>query len=99
MCGIAGEIAFNGRRAAREPVLAMMGAMVSRGPDGKGTWEAGWVAMGHQRLSIIDLSAAGAQPMADEGGIAITFNGCIYNYRELRRELEPEFIFRSTSDT
>ena len=99
MCGIAGEIAFNGQRASKEPVLAMMGAMASRGPDGKGTWEAGWVALGHQRLSIIDLSAAGAQPMVDEGSIAITFNGCIYNYQELRRELEPEFTFRSTSDT
>lgn len=73
--------------------------MTSRGPDGRGTWEAGWVALGHQRLSIIDLSTAGAQPMVDDGGLAITFNGCIYNYKELRRELEPEFTFRSTSDT
>jgi asparagine synthase (glutamine-hydrolysing) len=99
MCGIAGEIAFNGRTASREAVLEMMGAMVSRGPDGRGTWHAGWVALGHQRLSIIDLSAAGAQPMLEEGGLAITFNGCIYNYKELRRELEPEFAFDSTSDT
>lgn len=99
MCGIAGEIAFNGRRASQEAVLDIMGAMTSRGPDGRGTWEAGWVALGHQRLSIIDLSTAGAQPMVDDGGLAITFNGCIYNYKELRRELEPEFTFRSTSDT
>lgn len=99
MCGIAGEVAFNGRQASREPVLKMMGAMTSRGPDGRGTAEAGWVALGHQRLSIIDLSAAGTQPMVDDGGLAITFNGCIYNYMELRRELEPEFTFRSTSDT
>ena len=61
MCGIAGEIAFSGRRASRDSVLDMMGAMTSRGPDGRGTWDAGWVAMGHQRLSIIDLSPAGAQ--------------------------------------
>jgi asparagine synthase (glutamine-hydrolysing) len=99
MCGIAGEIAFNGRQASPEAVLKIMGAMTSRGPDGRGTWEAGWVALGHQRLSIIDLSEAGAQPMVDDGGLAITFNGCIYNYKELRRELEPEFTFRSTSDT
>jgi asparagine synthase (glutamine-hydrolysing) len=99
MCGIAGEIAFNGRQASPEAVLKMMGAMTSRGPDGRGTWEAGWVALGHQRLSIIDLSEAGAQPMVDDGGLAVTFNGCIYNYQELRRELEPEFTFRSTSDT
>ena len=99
MCGIAGEIAFSGRRASRDTVLDMMGAMTSRGPDGRGTWDAGWVAMGHQRLSIIDLSPAGAQPMVDDGKVAITFNGCIYNYKELRQELEPEFTFRSTSDT
>ena len=99
MCGIAGEIAFNGRKASQEAVLKMMGAMTSRGPDGRGTWDAGWIALGHQRLSIIDLSQAGAQPMVDDGGVAVTFNGCIYNYKELRRELEPEFTFRSTSDT
>jgi asparagine synthase (glutamine-hydrolysing) len=99
MCGIAGEIAFNGRQASPEAVLKIMGAMTSRGPDGRGTWEAGWVALGHQRLSIIDLSEQGAQPMVDDGGLVITFNGCIYNYKELRRELEPEFTFRSTSDT
>jgi len=99
MCGIAGEIAFNGRTASQEAVLDMMGAMTSRGPDGRGAWHAGWVALGHQRLSIIDLSPGGAQPMLDDGGLAITFNGCIYNYKELRRELEPEFTFHSTSDT
>ena len=99
MCGIAGEIAFNGRQASTEAVLDIMGAMTSRGPDGRGTWEAGWVALGHQRLSIIDLSEAGAQPMVDDGGLTITYNGCIYNYKELRRELESEFTFRSTSDT
>lgn len=99
MCGIAGEIAFNGRRASTEPVLDMMDAMTCRGPDGRGTWDGGWVALGHQRLSIIDLSRTGAQPMVDERAVAVIFNGCIYNYKELRRELEPEFTFRSTSDT
>ncbi|HSU72203.1 MAG TPA: N-acetylglutaminylglutamine amidotransferase [Micrococcaceae bacterium] len=98
MCGIAGEIAFNGRRASREPVLAMMSAMAARGPDGRGTWDAGWVVLGHQRLSIIDLSEAGAQPMLDDD-VAITFNGCIYNYKELRRQLEPDFTFRTSNDT
>jgi asparagine synthase (glutamine-hydrolysing) len=99
MCGIAGEIAFHGRPASQDALLAMMGAMTSRGPDGRGTWDGGWVALGHQRLRIIDLSETGAQPMLEEGGLVITFNGCIYNYKELRRELEPEFRFRSTSDT
>lgn len=99
MCGIGGEIAFNGRRASQGAVLKIMAAMTSRGPDGRGTWDAGWVVLGHQRLSIIDLSEAGAQPMEDDGGLAVTFNGCIYNYRELRKELESEFTFRSGSDT
>jgi len=99
MCGIAGEIAFNGRAASGDAVLKIMEAMASRGPDGRGSWNGGWVALGHRRLSIIDLSDAGAQPMEDEGGLTIAFNGCIYNYKELRRELEPEFRFRSTSDT
>jgi asparagine synthase (glutamine-hydrolysing) len=99
MCGIAGEIAFNGRAASGEAVLKIMGAMASRGPDGRGHWNGGWVALGHRRLSIIDLSEAGAQPMEDDGGLTVVFNGCIYNYPELRRELEPEFSFRSTSDT
>ncbi|OUM42688.1 N-acetylglutaminylglutamine amidotransferase [Arthrobacter sedimenti] len=98
MCGIAGEIAFRGT-ASREPVLKMMEAMASRGPDGQGIWTEGWVALGHRRLSIIDLSPGGAQPMLDDDDVVIVFNGCIYNYRELRAELEPEFIFRSTSDT
>lgn len=99
MCGIAGEMAFHGRKASREPVLGMMAAMTSRGPDGRGIRDAGWVALGHQRLSIIDLSRAGAQPMMDEGGLIITFNGCIYNYEQLRAELQGEFTFNSGSDT
>ena len=99
MCGIAGEIAFNGRAASGEAVLKIMEAMASRGPDGRGSWNGGWVALGHRRLSIIDLSDTGSQPMEDDGGLTIAFNGCIYNYQELRRELEQEFRFRSTSDT
>lgn len=99
MCGIAGEIAFHGRRASREAVLAMMGKMTSRGPDGRGTWDAGWAAFGHQRLSIIDLTSAGSQPMVDDTGLAVTFNGCIYNYQQLQKELEPEYSFTSNSDT
>ncbi|UUL77484.1 hypothetical protein NG819_08505 [Pseudarthrobacter sp. Fe7] len=82
MCGIAGEIAFNGRAASGEAVLKIMEAMASRGPDGRGSWNGGWVALGHRRLSVIDLSDAAAQPMEDDGGLAIAFNGCIYNYQE-----------------
>ncbi|MHA7217542.1 N-acetylglutaminylglutamine amidotransferase [Arthrobacter sp. MDT1-48-3] len=100
MCGIAGEIAFRGARAEQEPVARMTAAMASRGPDGHGSWTNGRVALGHRRLTVIDLSEAGAQPMHDPGsGLTIVFNGCIYNYPELRAELGGDTVFSSTSDT
>lgn len=100
MCGIAGELAFGGVRAGVEPVRKMTAAMESRGPDGQGIWREGWVALGHRRLSVIDLSDGGAQPMVDEDlGLALVFNGCIYNHHVLRRELAPYYRFSSTSDT
>src|ERR1700754_3574884 len=79
----------------------MTEAMAPRGPDGAGVWSQGRVALGHRRLKIIDLSEAGAQPMVeDEIGLAIAWNGCIYNYKNLRRELsEHGYRFFSTSDT
>ncbi|MHA7178880.1 hypothetical protein ACX80J_02065 [Arthrobacter sp. MDB2-24] len=78
----------------------MTAAMESRGPDGHGTWTNGWVALGHRRLTIIDLSDAGAQPMYDDAsGLSLVFNGCIYNYPELRAELGGDRVFSSTSDT
>jgi asparagine synthase (glutamine-hydrolysing) len=100
MCGIAGEIAFRGHAADQGPVARMVKVMEARGPDGEGTWTNGWVALGHRRLTVIDLSDAGAQPMHDPHlGLTIVFNGCIYNYSELRAELAGEFTFTSTSDT
>ena len=87
MCGIAGEIA-RGRPAELAAVAAMTDSMVPRGPDSIGTWSRENVAFGHRRLSIIDLSSHGHQPMHDpELGLTVAFNGCIYNYPELRREL------------
>jgi asparagine synthase (glutamine-hydrolysing) len=79
----------------------MADAMAPRGPDGAGVWSQGRVALGHRRLKIIDLSEAGAQPMVDsELGLAVCWNGCIYNYKQLRRELsEAGYRFFSTSDT
>jgi asparagine synthase (glutamine-hydrolysing) len=79
----------------------MAETMGSRGPDGSGRWTLDGVAFGHRRLKIIDLSEAGDQPMTDaELGVTIAFNGCIYNHRELRRELERDgYRFFSTSDT
>lgn len=74
--------------------------LAHRGPDGRGCWlhPAGFLGLGHRRLSIIDL-AAGHQPMSDGHGLTITFNGEIYNYRELQRELNSEYEFRTQSDT
>jgi asparagine synthase (glutamine-hydrolysing) len=79
----------------------MAETMRDRGPDGGGEWSAGRVALAHRRLKIIDLSAAGDQPMVDdELGLTIVFNGCIYNHRELHAELQREgYGFFSTSDT
>jgi asparagine synthase (glutamine-hydrolysing) len=101
MCGIAAELRFDGRPADREAVARITAALERRGPDGSGLWSEGSVCFGHRRLSIIDLSEASAQPMVDEElGLAIVFNGCIYNYRELRAELEGHgYRFFSQGDT
>lgn len=89
MCGICGEIRFDGTSADVAAVTRMTDAMASRGPDSDGVVAYGPVALGHRRLSIIDLSARGAQPMVDsELGLTLVFNGCIYNYQDLRTELE-----------
>jgi asparagine synthase (glutamine-hydrolysing) len=101
MCGIAGEVRFDGARADAASVARMCDTMVPRGPDGNGLFASGRVAFGHRRLKIIDLSERGAQPMADpELGLTVVFNGCIYNYRELRAELaKAGYRFFSESDT
>jgi asparagine synthase (glutamine-hydrolysing) len=79
----------------------MAEAMTPRGPDGAGVWSQGRVALGHRRLKIIDLTEAGAQPMVDSDlGLSIAWNGCIYNYKELRQDLIGHgYRFFSTSDT
>lgn len=101
MCGLAGEIRFDGRTADVGAVERMNDCQEARGPDGSGVWARGPVALGHRRLSIIDLSVAGSQPMVDSQlGLSVVFNGCIYNYQQLRTELESAgFAFFSTSDT
>jgi asparagine synthase (glutamine-hydrolysing) len=104
MCGIAGFVAGPGFAAGdgerRRLLAAMTGTMAHRGPDGEGLWLENEVALGHRRLSIIDL-AAGAQPMRDaDGRAAVTFNGEIYNFLEIRRELEAKgYKFLTNSDT
>jgi asparagine synthase (glutamine-hydrolysing) len=101
MCGIGGELRFDGRAADVEAVGRMLPCMQMRGPDGEGLWHHGPVALGHRRLKIIDLSESGAQPMTDEElGLTLVFNGCIYNYQQLRDELRTYgYRFFSTSDT
>jgi asparagine synthase (glutamine-hydrolysing) len=90
MCGICGELTFDGS-AAGNSVAAMVEQLQPRGPDAGGAFFQDRVALGHRRLSIIDLAAASQQPMLDpELGLAVVFNGCIYNYRELRRELSAK---------
>jgi len=101
MCGIAGMFAFDGGRVERD-VLARMGhALEHRGPDADGIFVRAGIGLVHRRLSILDLSPAGRQPMAnDDETLWIVFNGEIFNYRELRAELEREGCrFRSGTDT
>ena len=101
MCGLGGELTLDGRRPDLDAVARMSPCLRFRGPDGSGTWARGPLALVHHRLKIIDLSDAGAQPMADdELGLVVVFNGCVYNHLELRRELEGYgYRFRSSSDT
>jgi asparagine synthase (glutamine-hydrolysing) len=100
MCGFAGELARSGP-PDRDAVARMTRTLIPRGPDGEGSWSEGRLALGHRRLKVIDLSENGAQPMVDETlGLVIAYNGCIYNYPELRAALEREgYRFFSTSDT
>ena len=97
MCGIAGIIG----EPEAERIEAMLRVMHHRGPDQTGRFDdaPGLCALGHNRLSILDLSSAGRQPMADASGrYWIVFNGEIFNYLELRREF-PDYPFKSQSDT
>lgn len=101
MCGIAG-IVYSDRHLPETMAAAiqpMTDALAHRGPDGAGIWQGSGIVLGHRRLSIIDL-AGGAQPMVGPSGSVIVFNGEIYNYRELRTELESKgYRFRTDSDT
>jgi len=101
MCGIAGQFGVENREQSQAAVSRMVDAMARRGPDGSGVH--GWdrATLGHRRLSIFDLSAAGRQPMLTEDGeTGVAFNGAIYNFRALRAELEHLGCrFRSQTDT
>lgn len=101
MCGIAGIWEKGGEAADPAQLDPMLSAMTHRGPDDAGTWHDGPVALGHRRLTILDLSERAHQPMVTPDGKGVlTYNGEVYNYRELRQELERDgIVFRSTGDT
>lgn len=101
MCGIAGELRFDGSMPDPAIIERMKSQLARRGPDGEGSYCDGPVVLGHRRLSIIDLSSRAHQPMVDGTlGLALVFNGTIYNYPELRSELQSlGHHFMSTGDT
>jgi asparagine synthase (glutamine-hydrolysing) len=103
MCGIAGIADWGGRRIEAREIDCLTDLLARRGPDGRGTWinSEGCIALGHRRLAILDTTEAGHQPMiSSDGRFVITYNGSIYNFIELRAELEGlGHRFRSHSDT
>ena len=101
MCGIAGILTSDRSEPSPERLQRLSTAIAHRGPDGVGIWSSGGVGLVHRRLAIIDLSTEANQPMHDRlGGLTIVFNGEIYNYRELRKELETAGAsFKTQSDT
>ncbi|NMC76722.1 MAG: asparagine synthetase B, partial [Candidatus Methanofastidiosa archaeon] len=100
MCGISGILSFD-EKYNREDILKMNKMLSHRGPDDEGTYFDEFIGFGHRRLSIIDLTKAGHQPMSCESGrYWIIFNGEVYNYLEIREELiKKGYKFNSNSDT
>ena len=101
MCGIAGVLDTTGASVPVESLKRMTDCVAHRGPDGEGHYAFGPVGLGHRRLSIIDLSDAGREPMLNEdGSVVLIFNGEIYNFKSLRAELEAlGHRFHSKTDT
>lgn len=101
MCGICGELRFDATAPDMATISRMSDQLARRGPDHAGTYQDGPLAFGHRRLSIIDLSAHAHQPMVDAVlQLSLVFNGTIYNYRELRAELQAKgYQFFSEGDS
>ena len=101
MCGIAGQVNFDGLAVSPKVLKNMTDIIAYRGPDGEGHWFCGEVGLGHRRLSIIDPSSAGHQPMvSQEGQYVLSYNGEIYNFMELREELVAKgYLFHSQTDS
>ena len=101
MCGFAGMVGFEGLPADKQAIDRMTASLFHRGPDEGGFYASGSVGLGFRRLAILDLTPAAHQPMLSENGeLVLVFNGAIYNYVELRRELQSlGHAFRSTGDT
>ncbi len=100
MCGITGIARFNHREECENKVRIMNQHIEHRGPDAEGIWAHDFCVLGHRRLSIIDTSAAGNQPfLSDDQSLVVVFNGEIYNYIELRKELENTHTFKTQTDT
>jgi asparagine synthase (glutamine-hydrolysing) len=100
MCGIAGILRMDGEKVEDHLLIRMASQMAHRGPDGQGIWKDNHIGLAHRRLSIIDLET-GAQPLSNEdGSIWVVFNGEIYNFHDLRKELELKgHLFKTSSDT
>jgi asparagine synthase (glutamine-hydrolysing) len=101
MCGLCGELRFDGTAPEQGVIERMKDKLRKRGPDSEGSYISAPVAFGHRRLAIIDLTDKAAQPMIDEpAGVSLVFNGTIYNYPDLRKELQAlGHTFKSTGDT
>lgn len=101
MCGLTGYVDFGGAPAENDILRRMSTALAHRGPDGFGLWSHGNVGLAHRRLAVIDLSSAASQPMVSrDGNFILVFNGMIYNFSELRGELEAlGYRFSSKTDT
>ena len=101
MCGICGQFRFDSENVSSKSLTSMMSKLARRGPDSSGKWLEGKIGFGHQRLSIIDLSSHGNQPMVDDLlKLTLVFNGTIYNYKSLRSKLIGKgYTFFSRSDT